>query len=87
VRRIFDDERLEETYGEDMIRLLEDEDAFEWPLEDPQYCFPLGLMRDYTRRVLDKIPLDEEVNEAVLVSGAVGSDAFPSACKSFQTVF
>jgi hypothetical protein len=59
LERIYSDYRLEETLGEDMASLLKDEDAFEWPLDDPLYCFVLGVMRDYSKRALGKL-LEED---------------------------
>ena len=56
LRRIHSDYRLEERFGEDVVRLMDDEDGFAWPLEDPVYCFTLGVMRDYGRRALGKLP-------------------------------
>jgi hypothetical protein len=58
--RISSDYRLEETLGEDVIRLVKDEDAFEWPLDDPLYCFVLGVMRDYAKRALGKLVEEDD---------------------------
>jgi hypothetical protein len=63
VERVHSDKRLEKTFVADLQRLMDDEDSFQWPIEDPHYCLVLGLLRDYGKRFLAKLSQDEDQDE------------------------
>jgi hypothetical protein len=62
-KRVHADKQLEKTFLADLERLCDDEDSFQWPLDDPHYCLLLGHMRDYMKRLMAKLSEDEEQDE------------------------
>ena len=63
LKRVYSDKQLEKTFIADLERLYNDEDSFQWPLDDPHYCLILGLMRDYYERFMAKLSEDEDQDE------------------------
>ena len=63
LERIRSDKQLEKTFLADLQHLCDDEDSFQWPLDDPHYCLLLGHMRDYYKRFMAKLSDDEEEDE------------------------
>jgi hypothetical protein len=51
LKRVYSDRPLEKTLIADLERLYNNEDSFQWPLDDPHYCLILGLMRDCHERL------------------------------------
>jgi hypothetical protein len=62
-KRVNSDKQLKETFLADLQRLMDDEDSFQWPLDDPHFCLLLGHMRDYHKRFLVKLSQDEDQDE------------------------
>jgi hypothetical protein len=44
-----------DVVGEDVCRLMQHPDAFEWPLQDPILCVAIAFMRKLTDRWVDKV--------------------------------
>jgi hypothetical protein len=63
MEKIDSDPRLKKTFFNDWKRLCEDEESFQWPLNDPHYCLLLGHMRDYYKRFMAKLSGDEDQGE------------------------
>src|SRR5262249_12824201 len=58
LKRVYSDRQLEKTFIADLERLYNNDDSFQWPLDDPHYCLILGLMRDYYERFMAKLSGD-----------------------------
>ena len=61
--RIRSDKQLEKTFLADLQHLCDDEDIFQWPLDDPHYCLVLGLLKKYYDRLIAKLSEAEELSE------------------------
>ena len=61
--RIRSDKQLEKTFLADLRHLCDDEDTFQWPLDDPHYCLVLGLLKKYYDRLIAKLSEDEDQDE------------------------
>ena len=55
--RIRSDKQLEKTFLADLRHLCDDEDTFQWPLDDPHYRLLLGLLKNYYDRLIAKLLL------------------------------
>jgi hypothetical protein len=50
-------------WGEKIIRLVDDFDLFDWPIEDPLSCVVIGIMRQLVGRCAKKVREKREVTE------------------------
>jgi hypothetical protein len=47
------EDRFEQLHQE-VMRLMKDEDLFEWPVQDPLRCLTIGIFRKFAKRFTDK---------------------------------
>jgi hypothetical protein len=63
LKRVYSDRQLEKTFIADLEGLYNNEDSFQWPLDDPHHCLLLGHMKDYYKRFMAKLSEDEDQDE------------------------
>jgi hypothetical protein len=62
IKNLLEEDRFEQAL-QDLERLIGDEDSFEWPLSDPQYCLVLGVYRKFYEKSLANLPEEEDEDE------------------------
>jgi hypothetical protein len=42
---------------------MDNEDSFQWPLSDPNYCLALGVFRKFNEQFFANLPEEEDEDE------------------------
>ena len=59
IEKLLKENRLEQAIW-DLERLMDNEDSFQWPLLDPQYCLALGMFRKFNEQFFANLSEDEQ---------------------------
>jgi hypothetical protein len=62
IEKLLKENRLEQAI-QDLERLMDDEDSFQWPLSDPHYCLALGVFRKFNEQFFANLPEEKDESE------------------------
>jgi hypothetical protein len=62
IEKLLKENRLEQAI-QDLERLMDDEDSFQWPLSNPHYCLALGVFRKFNEQFFANLPEEQDESE------------------------
>ena len=62
IEKLLKENRLEQAIL-DIERLMDNEDSFQWPLSDPNYCLVLGVFRKFNEQFFANLAEEEDEDE------------------------